>query len=101
MIEAFRADPSRARDQSGAAVDLTLVRSEHEKPVEMVGTMTRPLFAHIPTIPADSLQRWHRNLLRDAIEAEGFTVYEAEWWHFDYKDWQKYAIGNVVFDKLR
>ena len=47
-----------------------------------------------------SLQRWHRGLLRRAMEAEGFTVFEAEWWHYDYKDWQKYPIGNVPFDKI-
>jgi D-alanyl-D-alanine dipeptidase len=27
-------------------------------------------------------------------------VYEAEWWHFDYKDWQRYRIGNDTFEKL-
>ena len=32
-----------------------------------------------------SRQRWHRDLLRHAMEAQGFTVYEAEWWHFDYQ----------------
>jgi len=47
-----------------------------------------------------SLQRWYRNLLRTAMESEGFTVYEAEWWHFDYKDWQKYPIGNLPFDQI-
>jgi serine beta-lactamase-like protein LACTB len=41
-----------------------------------------------------SLQRWHRDLLRRAMEREGFEVYEAEWWHYDYKDWRKYPIGN-------
>ena len=35
-----------------------------------------------------------------AMEAEGFTVYEAEWWHFDYKDWQKYPIGNLTFEEI-
>jgi D-alanyl-D-alanine dipeptidase len=35
------------------------------------------------------------------MESEGFTVFEAEWWHFDYKDWQKYPIGNVTFDKIK
>jgi D-alanyl-D-alanine dipeptidase len=34
------------------------------------------------------------------MESEGFTVYEAEWWHFDYKDWQKYRIGNVRFEQI-
>jgi hypothetical protein len=27
-------------------------------------------------------------------------VYEAEWWHFDYQDWQKYPITNIRFDKI-
>jgi D-alanyl-D-alanine dipeptidase len=34
------------------------------------------------------------------MEAQGFTVYSAEWWHFDYKDWQVYPIGNVPFEKI-
>ncbi|PYT64487.1 MAG: hypothetical protein DMG35_00280 [Acidobacteria bacterium] len=34
------------------------------------------------------------------MESEGFTVYEAEWWHFDYKDWKEYPILNVPFEKL-
>ena len=41
-----------------------------------------------------SRQRALRALLRGAMEHEGFTVYESEWWHFDYKDWPRYAIGN-------
>lgn len=35
-----------------------------------------------------------RELLRSTMEAEGFTVYETECWHFDYQDWNRYAIGN-------
>ena len=43
---------------------------------------------------------WRRDLLRHAMEAEGFTVYEAEWWHFDYKDWRKYPILNLSFEQI-
>ena len=46
------------------------------------------------------MQRWHRDLLRRAMEAEVFTVYEAEWWQFDYKDWKKYPIQNVTFEQI-
>ena len=42
-----------------------------------------------------------RELLRSTMEAAGFSVYETEWWHFDYKDWKLYPIGNVTFDKIR
>ena len=47
-----------------------------------------------------SRQRWHRELLRRTMEEEGFTVYENEWWHFDYRDWKKYRIGNGAFDEI-
>jgi D-alanyl-D-alanine dipeptidase len=47
-----------------------------------------------------SRQRYHRDQLRRAMEAEGFTVYEAEWWHFDYKDWRKYPIGSLPFEEI-
>jgi CubicO group peptidase (beta-lactamase class C family)/D-alanyl-D-alanine dipeptidase len=99
----FVADPSKgSRHNRGAAVDLTLYDLKTGKPVEMVGTYDETTDRSYPDYPGGtSLQRWHRELLRDAMESEGFTVYEAEWWHFDYKDWQKYPVGNVPFDKLR
>ena len=50
--------------------------------------------------PGTSLQRWHRELLRKAMEAEGFAIYAPEWWHFDYKDWQRYRIGNELFETI-
>ena len=34
------------------------------------------------------------------MEAEGFTVYEAEWWHFDHDDWREYGIQNLTFDQI-
>ena len=34
------------------------------------------------------------------MEAEGFDVYEFEWWHFDYGDWSRYPISNLTFDAL-
>ena len=34
------------------------------------------------------------------MEREGFTVYPFEWWHFDFKDWQKYPILNIPFSKI-
>ena len=41
-------------------------------------------------------QRRQRDLLRAAMEAEGFTVDSNEWWHFDYKDWPHYPILNLT-----
>ena len=90
------ADPARgSRHNRGAAVDLTLYDRATGEPVEMVGTYDEATPRSLPDYPGGtSLQRWHRELLRHAMEAEGFTVYEAEWWHFDYKDWREYPIQN-------
>jgi D-alanyl-D-alanine dipeptidase len=47
-----------------------------------------------------SLERWHRHLLREAMEHEGFRVFEFEWWHFDYKGYHHYAISNLTLEQL-
>ena len=98
----FVADPSKgSRHNRGAAVDLTLYDLKSGKPIEMVSTYDETTDRAYPNYPGGtSLQRWHRDLLRSVMESEGFTVYEAEWWHFDYKDWQRYHIGNVRFENL-
>ena len=38
--------------------------------------------------------------LRQAMESQGFKFIPAEWWHFDYKDWNQYPILNVKFEDL-
>lgn len=99
----FVADPAKgSRHNRGAAVDLTLYDLKSGKPVEMVSTYDETTDRAYPNYPGGtSLQRWHRDLLRSVMEAEGFTVYEAEWWHFDFKDWQRYRIGNQTFEDIQ
>ena len=99
----FVADPSKgSRHNRGAAVDLSLYDLKTGRPVEMVATYDETTDRAYPDYPGGtSLQRWHRNLLRTAMEAEGFTIFEAEWWHFDYKDWQRYRIGNERFESIK
>ena len=98
----FVADPAKgSRHNRGCAVDLTLYDLKSGKPVEMVSTYDETSDRAYPNYPGGtSLQRWHREMLRRTMEAEGFSVYEAEWWHFDYKDWQKYPILNTQFDRI-
>ncbi len=98
----FVADPAQgSRHNRGCAVDLTLYDLETGAPIEMPGTYDEMSPRSFPNYPGGtSLQRWHRALLRRAMESEGFTVFETEWWHFDYKDWQEYPILNVPFEKL-
>ena len=98
----FVADPAQgSRHNRGCAVDLTLFDLKTDEPVEMTSLYDEMSPRAFPDYAGGtSLERWHRDLLRWAMESEGFTVYESEWWHFDYKDWREYAIGNVPFEKL-
>ena len=41
----------------------------------------------------------NRELLRKLMQDAGFTVNPNEWWHFDYRDWEKYAIYDISFDE--
>jgi D-alanyl-D-alanine dipeptidase len=96
------ADPSAgSRHNRGAAVDLTLYDLCNGHVVEMPSTYdesTARAYAFYPG--GTDLQRWSRALLRRIMESEGFTVNPQEWWHFDYKDWRRYAIGNVPFERV-
>lgn len=99
----FVADPSKgSRHNRGCAVDLTLIDLKTGKPVDMPGgydEFSDRSYADYPG--TTSRQRWHRELLRAAMAAEGFDVYDGEWWHFDYKDWAKYPLGNEPFEKIK
>ena len=99
----FVADPSEgSRHNRGCAVDLTLYDLKSGSAVEMTGRydeMSPRSYADY--VGGTSRQRWLRELLRSAMEAQGFAVYPEEWWHFDYKDWSDYAIGTATFTQLR
>jgi CubicO group peptidase (beta-lactamase class C family)/D-alanyl-D-alanine dipeptidase len=101
-LRIFVADPRQGSHHNrGCAVDLTLYDLATGQPVEMVGgydEFSPRSFADYPG--GTGLQRWYRALLRRAMEAQGFTVYNAEWWHFDYKDWARYPVLNVPFEGL-
>jgi CubicO group peptidase (beta-lactamase class C family)/D-alanyl-D-alanine dipeptidase len=99
----FVADPLQgSRHNRGCAVDLTLYDLKTGKPIDMPGgydEMTDRSYADY--LGGTSLERWHRDLLRHAMEKHGFKVYEAEWWHFDFHEWRLYPILNVPFEDLQ
>lgn len=45
-------------------------------------------------------ERANRDMLRRLMESEGFTVNPNEWWHFDYMNWQDYAIYDLAFSEV-
>jgi CubicO group peptidase (beta-lactamase class C family)/D-alanyl-D-alanine dipeptidase len=101
-LKHFVADPaSGSRHNRGAAVDLTLYELAPGQPVEMVsGYDEFSPRAYPEYFGGSSRQRWARELLRQTMEAEGFQVYEWEWWHFDFGEWRRYPIGNITFERI-
>jgi D-alanyl-D-alanine dipeptidase len=99
----FVADPSQgSRHNRGCAVDLTLYDLKTGRAVEMTGRydeMSPRSYADY--VGGTGRQRRLRELLRTEMEAQGFAVYPQEWWHFDYKDWNDYGIGNATFAELK
>jgi D-alanyl-D-alanine dipeptidase len=101
-LKAFVADPRTGSNHNrGCAVDLTLYELGTGRPVDMGGGYDEFSPRSHADYPALSdAQRWRRVLLRRAMEAEGFRVYDAEWWHFDYRDWARYPVLNLTFEQL-
>jgi zinc D-Ala-D-Ala dipeptidase len=98
----FVADPAKgSRHNRGCAVDLSLfdLRTglEVKMPSEYDEMTERSHIRYACSTPeANRL----RELLRAAMDAEGFAVYEPEWWHYDYKDWKEYPIVNLKFSEI-
>lgn len=95
----YVADPRKgSRHNRGCAVDLTL----HDLATGEEVAMPSPYDdftdrAHPDYAGGTAEERAHRDLLRRAMEAEGFSVYAVEWWHFDYRDWREYPLLNLDF----
>ncbi|HLQ37188.1 MAG TPA: M15 family metallopeptidase, partial [Planctomycetota bacterium] len=93
-LRQFVADPAQgSRHNRGCAVDLTLFELRTGEPVPMPSGYDEFTVRAYPDYPGGTTQqRWYRQRLRQAMAAAGFTVYEHEWWHFDFRDWQQYPV---------
>jgi D-alanyl-D-alanine dipeptidase len=99
---AFVANPAHgSRHNRGCAVDLSLYDLKTGREVEMPSRYDEfSDRAYADFIGGTTKQRTLRAVLREAMTAEGFVVYAEEWWHFDYKDWNRYPIGTKTFTEL-
>jgi zinc D-Ala-D-Ala dipeptidase len=99
----FVANPATgSRHNRGSAVDLTLYDRKTGVAVRMPGGYDEMSPRSYPTYSGGTAnERARRDLLRRAMEAEGFSVNEAEWWHFDFRTWREYPVLNVPFERLR
>jgi len=99
----FVANPAEgSRHNRGCAVDLTLYDLRTGAEMEMPGVYDEMSPRSYPAYTGGTAeQRARRDLLRTAMEKQGFTVFQSEWWHFDYRDWRQYGIQNVRFEEIR
>jgi serine beta-lactamase-like protein LACTB len=96
LSRAYLSDPLKgSRHNRGCALDITLHDLKTGKEVTMPsGYDEFTERAHPDYKGGTPEQTKARDLLRHAMEAEGFTVYQNEWWHFDYKGWEDYPVLN-------
>jgi D-alanyl-D-alanine dipeptidase len=95
----FVADPTKgSKHNRGCAVDLSIYDRKTGKDVPMpsgydeFSERASPMY----TGGTDE-ERRNRELLRSLMESEGFIVNDNVWWHFDFKDWEQYAIYDISF----
>ncbi|MFL5502273.1 MAG: M15 family metallopeptidase [Gemmatimonadaceae bacterium] len=74
---------SRSRHNLGLAIDLTLIDLTTGAELEM-GTPFDTFSAAAHTANASGRAAANRQRLKAAMEQEGFTNYDQEWWHYTY-----------------
>jgi D-alanyl-D-alanine dipeptidase len=99
----FVANPREgSKHNRGCAVDVTLAELATGREVTMTSAYDEFSDRAFSTYQGGSPEsRSLRDLLRSAMEAEGFSVLKEEWWHFDYMDWREYGILNVPFEAIK
>jgi D-alanyl-D-alanine dipeptidase len=106
-IKVFRnpdyvADPAKgSRHNRGAAVDLTLIDLKTGRELAMPTPYDdfTPRAAHaFEDLPEDV--RANRALLREVMTKHGFEPLPSEWWHYDFRGWERFELMDVGLEEL-
>jgi D-alanyl-D-alanine dipeptidase len=100
--ERFVSNPAvnRGRHTRGTAVDVSLV-DRHGKPVPMPSDFDEfSPRAAVSFSGGTSEERCNRDLLQRVMTRHGFLTYPDEWWHFDFKGWEKYQPLSIGFQEF-
>jgi D-alanyl-D-alanine dipeptidase len=93
----FVADPAKgSRHNRGAAVDLTLIdlRTGRELPMPTgYDDFTPRARQDFNDLPPDALA--NRARLREVMKRHGFDPLPSEWWHFDFRGWEKFELLDL------
>ena len=95
----FVADPAKgSKHNRGCAIDLGIYDLKTGEAIPMPSGYDEFTERASPDYAGGTAEETaNRDLLRTLMEAEGFTVNPNEWWHFDYKNWEDYAIYDISF----
>ena len=98
----YVADPAKgSKHNRGCAVDLSIYDLKTGKLIPMPSGFDEFTERASPGYKGGTdEERSNRDMLRRLMEAAGFTVNANEWWHFDFKDWQEYAIYDIAFSEI-
>jgi D-alanyl-D-alanine dipeptidase len=99
----FVADPRKgSKHNRGCAVDCSLYSLSTGKEIVMPSPYDDFTEKAYPAYKGGTKrQREMRDFLRRAMEKEGFSVNEFEWWHFDYGKWKNYPVLDIPLEKLQ
>jgi zinc D-Ala-D-Ala dipeptidase len=96
----FVADPAKGSCHNrGAAVDLTLIdlRTGRELPMPTgYDDFTPRARQDFNDLPAEAIA--NRARLREAMENHGFDPLPSEWWHFDFRGWEKFELLDLPLE---
>lgn len=100
-VPGFVANPAVGSNHNrGAAVDVTLVDLRGRELVMPTRYDEFSERAHRTYQGGAAKQRQHREILQEAMLAEGFTGLMSEWWHFDFQDPRRFPILDIPFEQL-
>jgi D-alanyl-D-alanine dipeptidase len=90
-----------SRHNRGCAIDLTLISLKTGKSLEMptgFDSFLEKAHSDYLKLPPDEIR--NRDLLIGVMAKYGFNNYPGEWWHYDFKDWNKYDLMDISFEQL-
>lgn len=100
--DTYVADPRHgSKHNRASAVDLTLVNLRTGKELPMpsaYGDLTPRAYHSYAKASSEALN--NRSILKSTMEKHGFLPYESEWWHYNFKDWEKHEILDIAFEWL-
>jgi len=100
--ERFVSNPAvnQGRHTRGTAVDVSLV-DRLGRPVPMPSDFDEfSPWAAVSYSGGTSEERRNRDLLQRVMTRHGFLSYPDEWWHFDFKGWEKCQPMSIGFREI-